>query len=39
MQKYLFDKLQKLLKDQIEEIGVIMSDNAKFVWETELGKY
>ena len=34
--KILFDKLQKL-SNQIEEIGVIMSDNAKFVWETELG--
>ena len=34
--KVLFDKLQKL-SNQIEEIGVIMSDNAKFVWETELG--
>ena len=34
--KVLFDKLQKL-SNQIEEIGVIMSDNAKFVWKTELG--
>ena len=34
--KVLFDKLQKL-SNQIEQIGVIMSDNAKFVWETELG--
>lgn len=34
--KVLFDKLQKL-SNQIEEIGIIMSDNAKFVWETELG--
>ena len=33
--KVLFDKLL-LLKDQIEEVGVVMSDNAKFVWETEL---
>ena len=33
--KVLFDKLL-LLKDQIEEVGVIISDNAKFVWETEL---
>ena len=32
----LFDKLKKL-SSQIEKIGVIMSDNAKFVWETELG--
>ena len=34
--KVLFDKLQKL-SNQIEEIGVVMSDNAKSVWETELG--
>ncbi|MBT4478467.1 MAG: UbiX family flavin prenyltransferase [Flavobacteriales bacterium] len=34
--KVLFEKLQKL-SNQIEEIGVVMSDNAKFVWETELG--
>jgi len=34
--KVLFDKLQKL-SNQIEEIGVVMSDNARFVWETELG--
>lgn len=34
--KVLFDKLI-LLKDQIEKVGVIMSDNAKFVWESELG--
>ena len=33
--KVLFDKLLKL-KDQIEEVGIIMSDNAKLVWETEL---
>ena len=33
--KVLFDKLLKL-KDQIEEVGIIMSDNAKIVWETEL---
>ena len=33
--KVLFDKLQKL-SNQIQEVGVIMSDNAKFVWETEL---
>ena len=33
--KVLFDKLQKL-SNQIEEIGVIMSDNSKFVWKTEL---
>lgn len=34
--KVLFDKLQ-LLKDQIEAIGVVMSDNAKDVWKHELG--
>jgi len=34
--KVLFDKLQKL-SNQIQEVGVVMSDNAKFVWETELG--
>ena len=33
--KVLFDKLLQL-KSQIEKIGVIMSDNAKFVWEQEL---
>ena len=25
------------LQDQIEAVGVVMSDNAKFVWQTELG--
>ena len=34
--KVLFDKLQQL-SEQIEAVGVLMSDNAKFVWETELG--
>ena len=34
--KVLFDKLQKL-SNQIQEVGVVMSDNAKFVWKTELG--
>ncbi|HJM16728.1 MAG TPA: UbiX family flavin prenyltransferase [Flavobacteriales bacterium] len=34
--KVLFDKLQKL-SNQIQEVGIVMSDNAKFVWETELG--
>ena len=33
--KILFDKLVQL-KDQIEIVGVLMSDNAKYVWETEL---
>lgn len=34
--KVLFDKL-KLLQNQISEIGIIMSDNAKDVWLYELG--
>ena len=33
--KVLFDKLAQL-HEQIEEIGVLMSENAKYVWETEL---
>ena len=33
--KVLFDKLMSL-KDQIESVGVIMSENAKYVWRTEL---
>ena len=33
--KVLFDKLVQL-KEQIELVGVLMSDNAKYVWETEL---
>jgi len=34
--KVLFDKLS-ILKDQIEDVGVILSDNAKEVWRYELG--
>ena len=34
--KVLFDNLLKL-KDQIEKVGVVMSDNAKEVWTFELG--
>jgi 4-hydroxy-3-polyprenylbenzoate decarboxylase len=34
--KVLLDKLVQL-KDQIEAVGVVMSDNAKFNWEYELG--
>lgn len=34
--KVLFDKLAKL-SDQIEEVGVVMSKNAKDVWQYELG--
>lgn len=33
--KCLLDSLVKM-KDQIESVGVVMSDNAKIVWETEL---
>tara|TARA_B100000073_G_scaffold328034_1_gene314235 strand:- start:321 stop:893 length:573 start_codon:yes stop_codon:yes gene_type:complete len=33
--KVLIDKLISI-KDQIEDIGLIMSENAKFVWKTEL---
>ena len=33
--KVLFDKLVQL-QGQIEEVGVLMSDNAKYVWKTEL---
>jgi 4-hydroxy-3-polyprenylbenzoate decarboxylase len=34
--KILLDNLQ-LLSDQIEKVGVVMSDNAKEVWRFELG--
>lgn len=34
--KVLLDKLIQL-ENQIQEVGVLMSDNAKYVWETELG--
>ncbi|MFL5753287.1 MAG: UbiX family flavin prenyltransferase [Bacteroidia bacterium] len=34
--KVLLDKLKKL-EGQIEEIGLVMSDNAKDVWKFELG--
>lgn len=34
--KVLFDKL-KVLHEQISEIGIVMSDNAKDVWAHELG--
>ena len=33
--KVLFDKFVQL-KEQIEVVGVLMSDNSKYVWETEL---
>ncbi|MEI7801629.1 MAG: flavoprotein, partial [Bacteroidota bacterium] len=34
--KVLFNKLSKL-KENIEAIGVVMSENAKKVWQHELG--
>lgn len=34
--RVLFDKII-LLKDQVQTVGVIMSDNAKYVWKHELG--
>ena len=34
--KLLLDELSKL-NEQVEEVGIIMSDNAKDVWEFELG--
>jgi len=34
--KVLLDKLSKL-SDQIESVGIVMSDNAKDVWKEELG--
>ena len=34
--KVLFDKLVQL-RSQTDRVGVVMSDNAKQVWETELG--
>ena len=27
------------MKNQVEEVGIVMSDNAKQVWETELGPF
>ena len=34
--KVLFNKLIEL-ENQIDNIGIVMSDNARFVWETEIG--
>ena len=34
--KLLMDSLLRL-KDQIDKVGIVMSDNAKFVWQTEIG--
>ena len=33
--KVLLDKIL-ILKDQVDEVGILMSDNAKYVWQTEL---
>ena len=35
--KVLLDKLS-LIKSQWSDLGIIITDNAKFIWETELGK-
>jgi 4-hydroxy-3-polyprenylbenzoate decarboxylase len=34
--KCLLDSLVKM-QDQIDAVGIVMSDNAKYVWESELG--
>ena len=34
--KVLIDKLHKI-RDQIDEVSIVMSENAKFVWREELG--
>lgn len=34
--KLLLDQLVKM-QDQIAAVGIVMSDNAKYVWKTELG--
>lgn len=34
--RLLLDRLEKM-KDQVEELGLVMTDNAKEVWRTELG--
>jgi len=34
--KIFLDKLVEL-KDQIDKVGIVMSDNAKYVWKHELG--
>jgi 4-hydroxy-3-polyprenylbenzoate decarboxylase len=34
--RVLFDKII-LLKDQVQTVGVVMSENAKYVWKHELG--
>lgn len=35
--KVLLDKLTTGLRDQVQELSLVMSDNAKTVWEQELG--
>jgi len=34
--KLLLEKLAEL-KEQVEELSIVMTDNAKFVWQTEIG--
>ena len=34
--KCLLDSLVKI-QNQLDAVGIVMSDNAKYVWETELG--
>ena len=34
--KLLLEKLGEL-KEQVEELSIVMTDNAKFVWQTEIG--
>lgn len=34
--KCLLDSLEQI-QDQLDAVGIVMSDNAKYVWETELG--
>ncbi len=36
--KILLDRL-KILAPQLEEVGIVMSDNAIFNWELEIGKW
>lgn len=36
--KVILDQLDKL-KDQVESVGIVMSDNAKEVWHFELGNH
>ena len=34
--KLLLQKIEQL-KEQIEELSIVITDNAKFVWQTEIG--